>query len=117
MAVKLAADGWEGQRPHWLLITVDDLALADGIRFTDPPWAVTHPSQDGHDIGASVFVAFAGHDPLGIISRSDDGKPTQWTVLGTGYDDLCLSPSIFVNPKGTPPGWHGFITNGNVTNA
>jgi hypothetical protein len=114
---EIAADGWEGKRPHWLLIPVNDLALADGIRFTDPIWAVTHSGQNGHDIGASVFVAFAGHDPLGLISRGDDGEPTQWTVSGTDYADLCLSPSIFVDRNGTPPGWHGFVTNGNVTNA
>jgi hypothetical protein len=116
---EIAADGWEGKRPHWLIIPVNTLAEADGIRFTDPMWAATHPGQDGRRFGGTVYVAFAGHDPLGLIS-SGDGGPTKWSVSGTGYVDLKLSPSIFVDSHRNPPGWHGFVglhVPGEVTNA
>lgn len=101
--------GWSGTKPFWLLCPVDTLAEADGIRFTDPIWAVGHPGQDGHDFGGSVHVAFAGRDPEGVISQDCDGKPSKWGMSGTGYADLCLTPSIFINARGTPPGWHGFV--------
>jgi len=109
-----------GPPPHHLFEPVDDLSVADGIRFTDPLWAQTHPGEDGFDVGASVHVAFQGRDPLGLISIGSDGRPTRWTVSGIGYGDLRLSPSIFVNPHGSPPGWHGFIGQsipGEVANA
>ena len=90
----IAECGWEGEKPHWLLVPVDTLAEADGIRFTDPLWVATHPGQDGRERGASVYVAFAGHDPEGLISLDYDGKPSRWEVSGTGYADLRLAPSI-----------------------
>lgn len=117
---EIAEHGWSGARPMWLLCPVDTLAEADGIRFTDPLWARDHPGQDGLEFGAGVHVAFAGRDPEGIISRNSEGRPTAWAASGTGYGDLRLTPSIFINPKGNPPGWHGFIglaVPGGVTSA
>lgn len=117
---EIAEYGWQGNKPYWLLVPVDTLAEADGIRFTDPIWASTHPGQDGHDLGVTVHVAFRGHDPEGIISMDCNGKPSSWAVAGSGYADLCLTPSIFVNAQGSPPGWHGFVgltIPGEITNA
>lgn len=117
---EIAEYGWQGKKPHWLLCPVDVLAEADGIRFTDPLWASAHPGQDGYEFGGTVHVAFAGHDPEGIISMDCDGKPSKWAISGSGYIDLRLTPSIFVNAKGDPPGWHGFVglyVPGEVTNA
>jgi hypothetical protein len=113
-------DGRQGPGPFYDLVPVDALAEADGIRFTDPRWAESHPGQDGRELGESIYVAFAGHDPKGLISRGTDGQPTAWAVAGSGYADLRLTPSVFSDPKGTPPGWHGFIGQnvpGEVTNA
>jgi hypothetical protein len=113
-------DGRQGPGPFYDLTPVESLAMADGIRFTDPRWAASNPGQDGHEIGEVIYVAFSGHDPQGLISRGTDGQPTAWSVSGSGYADLCLSPSIFSDPKGTPPGWHGFVgqaSPGEVTGA
>lgn len=117
---EIADSGWQGDGPHWLLCPTDVISEADGIRFTDPIWAAAHPGQDGHDFGGSVYAAFSGHDPLGLISRDTEGKPSAWAVSGTVYADLKLTPSIFINAHGNPPGWHGFIglnVPGEITNA
>jgi hypothetical protein len=109
-----------GLGPFYDLVPVETLDEADGIRFTDPRWAESNPGQDGREIGESIYVAFAGHDPKGLISRGTDGQPTAWAVTGTGYADLRLMPSIFSYPNGNPPGWHGFIgqiVSGEVTGA
>jgi hypothetical protein len=113
-------NGRQGPGPFYDLVPVNDLSTADGIRFTDPRWAASNPGQDGHEIGESIYVAFSGHDPKGLISRGTDGQPTAWAVSGSGYADLRLTPSIFSDQKGNPPGWHGFVGQngpGEVTNA
>ena len=107
---EIAESGISGGDGHYYCLEpVDDIALADGIRFTDPVWAAAHPGVDGYWKGGGVMVGFHGRNFGSKISVGADGKPTGWEVSGTGYYDLRLSPSIFVNPQANPPGWHGFI--------
>lgn len=37
--------------------------------------------------------------------------PSAWLWSGP-LETPSLHPSVFINPKGTPPGWHGWLTNG-----
>lgn len=75
---------------------VSTQAEAHGIRFTCPC-----------DCGGQVFVCFDGR---GVPEQYGGGN--RWTSSGKGYGDLTLTPSIHVVK---PCGWHGFVTNGEVT--
>jgi len=108
-----AKQGISGPGPFIELWPTDDISEADGIRFTDPVWAKDHPGVDGYDFGASVHVGFAGRKTWGM--RDTSGKPVAWGFSGTGYSDLTITPSIFVMPHENPPGWHGFVTRGEIT--
>ena len=107
------ADIEEREYDQIILEPVDSITDADGIRFTDPVWAKDHPGVDGYDFGKSVHVGFAGRKTWGMQDTS--GKPVAWGFSGTGYSDLTITPSIFVMPHANPPGWHGFVTSGEVT--
>lgn len=79
------------------------LAEAHGVRFRCPGSAC-----NGH----VVSVSFAGRGvPDHLGSHDRDGRPSRWSVAGTGLDDLTLTPSVDV---GTPSCWHGFVTNGSA---
>jgi len=88
-----------------------ELVGADGVWFYCP-CGVGNPN------GAhGVIVSFA--NPRGCSpappdagSQSRDGKPSRWTMTGTGLADLTLQPSVDV---GTPSCWHGWVKNGEVT--
>jgi uncharacterized protein DUF6527 len=57
-----------------------------------------------------LFVAFA--NPL------DGGEPIQkttWKRTGETFETLTLEPSILRSSERGGCGWHGFITNGEVT--
>ena len=59
-----------------------------------------------------VLVSFADRglaDDQGSRNRED--KPSRWEISGTGFDDITLKPSVDCKC------WHGFVTNGEVTNA
>jgi hypothetical protein len=52
------------------------------------------------------------------VPQTTEPTPGRWNLLGTGFDDLTLqagSSSILLTGDGC--GWHGFIRNGEVTNA
>lgn len=67
------------------------------IPFSNPPSGVQLPVD---------------HGPL-----SRDGKShPRWTATGTSLNDITLTPSVAVGPIGSEC-WHGFIRNGDVTNA
>lgn len=76
---------------------VDTIAAAQGVFFTCPV------CPDGHGIAVS-FHDRGLTDAQGSHNRA--GQPSRWTVSGTGYGDLTLSPSIDVGC------WHGYVTNG-----
>jgi len=83
-------------------IHVVTLGEAQGIRFQCPRCF----STSGHYVGVS-FEGRGVPDHLG--SQGRNGKPSRWTVSGTGIEDLSLSPSIDISES---CGWHGFVTNG-----
>jgi hypothetical protein len=93
---------------------VDSLSEADGISFLNPAEFVANNGKVGT---STVHVYFEGKALFGDMNRNGDGQYVRWAVSGTGYEDLTISPSIFVNPHGNPPGWHGFVKGGEVTNA
>jgi hypothetical protein len=79
-----------------------DLSLNRGrphgvlIPFANPPSGIPLPPE---------------HGP---VSNNDSSHP-RWTVSGTSLHDLTITPSVVV---GKNPGcWHGFIRNGDITNA
>lgn len=100
---------------------IDTLQGADGIFFWCPCGygKPEFPLEGGRPHG--VLVHFA--NPRGVPvapanagSRNRSGAPSRWTVSGTGYADLTLTPSVDVGgAEGTQSCWHGFITNGEVT--
>lgn len=80
---------------------VETLAEAQGIMF-DCPKCGNH----------SVMVWFRDR---GVPVEEVPG-PGRWSVSGTIYADLSLSPSINLeNPQHVGCEWHGFVTNGDVT--
>ena len=78
------------------------------------------PCSYGHDERAhGLIIPFANPRnapqlPLnhGPYARNDPTRRVRWTMSGTGLQDLTLVPSVDV---GTPPCWHGHITNGEIT--
>ena len=77
---------------------VGTLAEAQGIRFRCP-----NPDYDG----LVICIPFRDRG-----APADENGGIQWSVSGTGLHDLTLSPSV--NCVGV---WHGWIRNGEVTNA
>jgi hypothetical protein len=71
-------------------------AEAHGIRFRCP-----------NACGIDVFVCFEGR---GVPPQY--GAGLRWEATGDGYEDLTLRPSIHIVK---PCGWHGYVTNGEVT--
>ena len=93
----------------------DNLAEAQGLCFLCPKCFLEAEKvrAAGGRMGVhSVEISFAGRglqDDQGM--RNKDG-PVRWQVSGTGFDDLTVTPSILVL---TGCGYHGFITNGEVS--
>ena len=108
------ADTWSARgcpshtevRPVEHMIPVATLPEAQGIAFICPK---CH-AGDGH----LVAVSFAGRGVLMDQGSHDrHGKPSRWTVSGTGMGDLTLTPSIDISGNdGKGCGWHGFVTGG-----
>lgn len=49
-------------------------------------------------------------------SHNRAGVPSRWAVSGDSFENLTLQPSIDISePDGSGCGWHGHITNGEVT--
>jgi len=92
---------------------VPDLVQAQGIRFLCPACFV----RNGGNVGTHyIETSFAGRDVKdhqGSHNRS--GKPSRWTVYGSGYSDLTLSPSVLIYAaEPACPGWHGWVKFGEV---
>lgn len=93
------------------VVHVSSLAEAQGIWFNCPVCGRTNTERRSHGLA----VAFAGRGVLDHHgSRNADGHPTRWTVSGTSFEDLTLSPSVDLT-VGNPGCWHGFVINGDVT--
>ena len=80
---------------------VATLSEAQGVKFGCPD--NTGARQEGY----AVCVPFRGRG-----APEDENGGIQWNVSGTGLHDLTLSPSV--NVVGV---WHGWVRNGEVTNA
>jgi hypothetical protein len=94
---------------------VNSLDEAQGIHFLCPICFV----KNGGNVGTHLIeVTFSGRgvsDDEGSHNR--EGKPSRWGVSGTGYSDLSTTPSVLIDPAlPACAGWHGYITNGDVTN-
>lgn len=88
---------------------VDTLAEANQIWFLCPACFQKNSGAVG------THQVMVGFDGRGLLphqsSQSRNGGPSRWAVSGTGYADLTLSPSIDCGC------WHGYVRNGEVTNA
>lgn len=85
---------------------VKTLAKAQGIWFDCPKCFVANGGPIGTHGIITWFPDRGVPDRLGVNSS---GQPVRWTVSGTNFDDLTLTPSIQVLGGCN---WHGFITNG-----
>lgn len=95
---------------------VDTIAEAQGIFFLCPKCYATN----GGKVGTHAVICWSRS--AGVPEDARPG-PGRWKLIGTGFDDLTL--------EGDAPGgggarsvqltggcsWHGFITNGEATNA
>ena len=92
---------------HTTVKCVDTLAEAQGISFLCPACFVKNGGRAGTHL---LHVGF--HD-RGLLSyqssQNKEGKPSRWSVEGTGIEDLTLKPSIDCGC------WHGFVTAGECT--
>ena len=87
------------------LLEVESLAAAQGIRFLCPKCF----RDNGGAVGThGVNVAFKDR---GVPHNAYTGLP-RWNVSGSGYADLSITPSVLVV---VGCGWHGYITNGEVS--
>lgn len=103
---------WSPQPITYSFRHVDTLAEADMIMFSCP-------ACFGTDREHCVMVTFAGRDvPAEAGSRDSTGKPSRWTVAGTGLNDLSLTPSIALNAsadvKSNVCRWHGFVGSSGI---
>jgi hypothetical protein len=90
---------------------VDALADAQGVLFLCPKCFVANNGPIGTH---SVLCWFLGR---GVLD-TEKPLPGRWNALGAGLHDLTLqagSSSILLTGEGCR--WHGFITNGAVTDA
>lgn len=105
--VKPEGGDWGSPHPHDVMVTVPDLASAQGLMMLCPACL----QKNGGPVGThSIAVTFRDRgvaDHQG--SQSRNGRPSRWAVSGTSLEDLTTSPSIDCGC------WHGFITNGDAT--
>jgi hypothetical protein len=95
--------------PRW---TAQEGRHGQGIVFQCP----LHPDVDGDTVGASFRNPIDGGTPY--------FEQSGWDRSGDTFETLTLTPSIAAGfcfgwdvGEIQRPGWHGFITNGEVTNA
>lgn len=89
--------------PREYHVTVATLEEAQAVAFLCPR------CFPGHE----VHVTFSGRGvgpEYGCHNKA--GNAVRWDVSGTGLDDLSTTPSILIEDG---CGWHGYITNGEVT--
>ena len=88
--------------PREYAIVVPTLAEAQGIRF-DCPKCGNH--------GCEVTFEDRGVLPS-QGTHKENGDPVRWKATGSTFDDLSTIPSVQLIGGCA---WHGFITNGEVT--
>jgi hypothetical protein len=90
---------------------VKTLAEAHGIRFLCPK---SFQKNGGPKGTHSVRIFFVGSPVPPNLFTNLAGETVRWGVSGSNYHDLTLTPSILEQDHGTC-GWHGFVTNGDVS--
>jgi hypothetical protein len=97
---------------HWR--TVGDISAAQGIEFLCPKCF----AANGGPVGTHAVICWSRS--RGAPDDESPG-PGRWKIEGTGFADLTLNADP---PSGARSvqlnggcGWHGFITNGEATNA
>lgn len=92
----------DGRELH---VPVDKLEDAQGVMFLCPKCFVENKG------GVGTHHMMCWFSKRGVPNHVTP-KPGRWDVSGTGLEDLTLSPSVLIIGG---CGWHGFITNGEVT--
>ena len=85
-------------------IPVQTIAEAQSIWFLCPKCV------DGSHHMIECTIAGRGVDDA-VGSHNKAGKPTRWSISGTDFSNLSLSPSILIEDGCN---WHGFVTNGEI---
>lgn len=95
---------WGGFPVDYFNKSDDGPAGADGIEFLCPKCFI----ENGGPAGTHrIHVHFAEGKTPATIGLNSEGQTVRWSVRGTGYNDLVISPSILLQGPGC--GWHGFI--------
>ena len=110
--------------PRWIGAGGDGVFNADGtpatprdgvgLMFDCPCQTCTAKRTGDHDADFPLrhYIPFAtpldGGPPL-------ESQRSNWTRVGDTFETLTLTPSILSDPAKGGCGWHGFITNGEVT--
>lgn len=95
--------------PQWIVSTdeglrrVDTIAEAEGIMFLCPKCYL----DNGGSVGTHAVICWSPKAPASVPPG-----PARWTMTGTDYGDLTLSPSIQITSGCM---WHGFVKDGEVT--
>lgn len=93
---------------------VENIDEAQGVWFLCPVCFKHNGGAVGTHLIEASFADRGVKDNQGSHNR--EGQPSRWSVRGIGYGDLTLLPSILIDAA--PPacsGWHGFVTNGEVS--
>lgn len=90
---------------------VQSIDEAQGIWFLCPVCFTKNGGAKGTHSCEVTFEGRGAKDDEG--SHDSAGKPSRWGFSGRTFEDLTTTPSILLVPPGC--GWHGFITNGEVT--
>lgn len=96
--------------PRQYTVPIDSFGEAQGIWFLCPKCFLANGGAKGTHCCDVTFADRGALPEQG--SHGDNGEPTRWTVSGSNYEDLTTLPSILI--KGGC-GWHGYITNGEVS--
>jgi len=92
-------------------IVVETIEECQGIRFLCPHCFIENKGS----IGTHQIICWSS---LRGITDDVRPRPGRWCITGTGFDDLTLgaepgkSRSVLIKSD-----WHGYITNGMITNA
>lgn len=106
--IKPAGGDWGTPHMHTFLHRVPTVAEAQYVQFLCP---ACYRKNNGPVGTHMVGVGFSDRGLLDHQgSRNSAGEPSRWAVSGDRLDNLTLSPSIDCKC------WHGFVTNGEVTN-
>lgn len=97
---------WGDPYPREVMVTVPDLASAQGLMLLCPACF----QKNGSSVGThSIRVTFRDRGVLDRQgSQSRHGGPSRWAVSGTGLHDLTTDPSVDCGC------WHGWIKNGDA---